>query len=190
MQTRKTTGLNHDLTESRSWPTSPETSALPGGSFQDACWYRQLREELQVLGSATLRLRHGASPLALRGTLLAVLCVKSAEAWAGTFEHLAARRQRMLPLLNALDARYGFSTVSRPLKRDAVRAIRSGTATMLVLAFASDLFNALVAVALERDLVLRLTRRHPRLVEGPRRSSWPFPGRRSQPNEKAPPCSN
>jgi len=121
---------------------------------------------------------------------MAILCVKSSDAWAGAFEHLAANRQRMLPLLDALDARYGFSTLSRPLKRDAVRAIASGTATMLVLAFATDLFNALVAVAVERDLVLRLTRRHARLLEGPRRSAWPFPGHASQPNEKEPPCSH
>jgi hypothetical protein len=90
----------------------------------------------------------------------------------------------MRPLLDALDAHYGFSTISRPLKRGAVRAIVSGTATMLVLAFASDLFKALMAVAVERDLVLRLTRRQPPLVEGPRRSAWPFPGYRSQPNER------
>ena len=184
MQARK------DLRQSRSWPTSPKTSPLPTGSIQDACWYRQIREELHVLGNATLRLRYGASPLALRGALLAVLWVKTSEAWSGTFAHLAAGRQRMAPLLDALDARHGFATVSRPLKRDAVRAVRSGTATMLVLAFASDLFNALTAVALERDLVLRLTRRHPRLVEGPRRTCWPFPGGPSQPNKEEPPCSN
>ena len=152
---------------------------------QDACWYRQLREELQVLGAATSRLRQCLSPLALRGALWAILYVRSSEAWAGTFEHLAVRRQRMLPLLDALDAQYGFSTISRPLRRDAVKAVVSGSATMIVLAFASDLFNALTAVAVERDLVLRLTRRQPPLVEGPRRSVWPFPGHHSKPNDGA-----
>ena len=152
---------------------------------QDACWYRQLREELQVLGAATSRLRRCLSPLAVRGALWAILYVRSSEAWSGAFEHLAVRRQRMWPLLDALDAHYGFSTVSRPLRRDAVRAVRSGTATVIVLVFASDLFNALTSVAVERDLVLRLTRRQPPLVEGPRRSVWPFPGHRWQPNNGA-----
>ena len=152
---------------------------------QDACWYWQLREELQVLAAATARLRHCGSPLALRGALLAILFVESSEVWSGAFEHLAARRQMMRPLLDALDTRYEFSMTPRALKRDAVRAVASGTATMLVLAFASDLSNALLAVAVERDLVLRLTRRQPPLVEGPRRSVWPFPGHRSQPNDGA-----
>ena len=64
----------------------------------------------------------------------------------------------MWALLDALDAHYGFRTVSIALDSDAVRAVSSSTAAMVILPFAMDLFNALLAIAHERDLVLRLTR--------------------------------
>ena len=122
----------------------------------------QLGDELRALRAAISRLRICESPLAIRGALLAVLSVQTLEAWTGPFQHLSGRRNRMLPLLDALDSHYQFAPLSRPLSRpldvDAVRAVSSATAAISVLPFAVDLFNALLAIGHERALVHRLTR--------------------------------
>jgi hypothetical protein len=124
-----------------------------------------------MLRHATGRLRCSESPLALRGALLTILAIRSSEAWTGAFAHLERRRERALPLLRALDAHYGYRSDGRAADADAVRAVESGTAAMITLPLASDLVSALAAVALESDLVLRLTRRPRRLEEGPRRNA-------------------
>lgn len=135
----------------------------------------RLEDELR-LRSAIARLQYGESPLAIRGALFAVLSVQTREAWTGTFEHLAGRRSRMLPLLDALDDHYQFvrdpRPLSRPLDVDAVRTVSSATAAMTVLPFAVDLLNALLAVQHERALVHRLTRgRHTPTLDEWRRPS-------------------
>ena len=105
--------------------------------------------------------------------------VKTSEAWTGAFEHLAGRRLRMRPLADALDTHYRFRNVEGPLDPDAVRAVASATASMVILPFAMDLFNALLAIGHQRDLVLRLTTGRRSLVGDTSSTteawSWPPP---------------
>jgi hypothetical protein len=124
----------------------------------DAPVCEQLRTEVRFLQTAIARLEAAETPLTVRGALLAIFCAKTSDAWTGAFEHLGGRRLRMWALLDALDAHYGFRSVSAALDPDAVKAVSSETAAMVILPFAVDLFNALLAIAHQRDLVLRLTR--------------------------------
>ena len=116
----------------------------------------QLRTDVRFLRAAIARLEGLETPLTVRGALLAIICASTSEAWSGAFEHLGQRRLHMRAMLDALDAHYGFRTVSVSLDPDAVRAVSRATAAMVVLPFATALFNALLAIAHERDLVLRL----------------------------------
>ena len=137
----------------------PEDGGLPAqeeATQCDAPAYAQLRTDVRFLQTAFARLEGAETPLTVRGALLAIFCVKTSEAWMGAFEHLGPRRLRMWALLDALDAHYGFRSVSVALDPDAVKAVRSSTAAIVILPFAIDLFNALLAIAHERDLMFRL----------------------------------
>jgi len=145
----------------------------------DLAAQQQLQTDVMGLRSAIARLRYCESPLAIRGALFAVLYVRTSDAWTGAFEHLAGRRRRMRPLVDALDAHYEFRRVERPLDPDAVRAVASATASMAILPFAIDLFNALLAIGHQRDLVLRLTAGRRNVMDGASLTteawSWPPP---------------